>query len=147
VAPFTRAEGDPAPLPYLAFDGDRGIELMLDVSIKTPKMSEPMRISRGNFRDMYWTIAQLVAHHTSNGCNLQPGDLIASGTVSGAEKESRGSLLERAWRGTEPIELPGGERRTFLEDGDEVIMRGWCEKDGLRIGFGECRGTVLPART
>ena len=120
---------------------------MLDVSIKTPKMSEPMRISRGNFRDMYWTIAQLVAHHTSNGCNLQPGDLIASGTVSGAEKESRGSLLERAWRGTEPIELPGGERRTFLEDGDEVIMRGWCEKDGLRIGFGECRGTVLPART
>jgi fumarylacetoacetase len=144
--PFTRAEGDPAPLPYLSFDGDRGIDLKLDVSIKTPKMSEPMRISRGNFRDMYWTIAQLIAHHASNGCNLRAGDLIASGTVSGTEKESRGCLLERTWRGTEPLELPSGERRTFLEDGDEVIMRGWCEKDGLRIGFGECRGTVLPAR-
>jgi fumarylacetoacetase len=145
VAPYTRAEGDPAPLPYLSFDGDRGIDLTLEVSIKTPAMTEPMRISRGNFREMYWTIAQLVAHHGSNGCNLRAGDLLASGTVSGAEKESRGCLLERTWRGTEPLELPSGERRTFLEDGDEVIMRGWCEKDGLRIGFGECRGTVLPA--
>jgi fumarylacetoacetase len=146
VAPYARAEGDPAPLPYLSFDGDRGIDLTLEVSIKTPAMTEPMRISRGNFREMYWTIAQLVAHHGSNGCNLRAGDLLASGTVSGAEKESRGCLLERTWRGTEPLELPSGERRTFLEDGDEVIMRGWCEKDGLRIGFGECRGTVLPAR-
>ncbi|MCU1228559.1 MAG: fahA [Acidobacteria bacterium] len=146
VAPYARAEDDPAPLPYLSFDGDRGINLMLEVSIKTPAMTEPMRVSRGNFREMYWTIAQLVAHHGSNGCNLRAGDLLASGTVSGAEKESRGCLLERTWRGTEPLELPNGDRRTFLEDGDEVIMRGWCEKDGLRIGFGECRGTVLPAR-
>jgi fumarylacetoacetase len=146
VAPYTRAEGDPAPLQYLSFDGDRGIDLKVEVSIKTPTMTEPMRVSRGNLREMYWTIAQLVAHHGSNGCNLRAGDLLASGTVSGAEKESRGCLLERTWRGTEPLEFPNGERRTFLEDGDEVIMRGWCEKDGLRIGFGECRGTVLPAR-
>jgi fumarylacetoacetase len=91
---------------------------------------------------MYWTLAQLVAHHTSNGCNLSSGDLLASGTVSGETKESRGSLLELAWRGTEPLELASGETRTFLEDGDEVVMRAWCEKDGLRVGFGECRGTV-----
>ena len=104
-------------------------------------------ISRGNFRDMYWTIAQLVTHHASGGCNLRPGDLLASGTVSGTTKESRGCLLERAWRGTEPIVLPTGEERRFLEDGDEVIMRGYCEREGAtRIGFGECRGTVLEAR-
>jgi fumarylacetoacetase len=95
---------------------------------------------------MYWTVAQLVTHHTSNGCNLQPGDLIASGTVSGASKESRGCMLERTWRGAEPFALPTGEQRKFLEDGDEVIMRGWCERDGYRrIGFGECRGTVAVA--
>jgi fumarylacetoacetase len=144
VAPFARAEGDPAPLDYLRFDGDRGIDLNVEVLLKTPAMSEPFRVSRGNFRDMYWTVAQLVAHHASNGCNLRPGDLLASGTVSGETKESRGCLLERTWRGTEPLELPNGERRTFLEDGDEVILRGWCEKDGVRIGFGECRGVVLP---
>jgi fumarylacetoacetase len=92
---------------------------------------------------MYWTVAQLVTHHTSNGCNLQPGDLIASGTVSGASKESRGCMLERTWRGAEPFALPTGEQRKFLEDGDEVIMRGWCERVGFRrIGFGECRGVV-----
>jgi fumarylacetoacetase len=95
---------------------------------------------------MYWTVAQLVAHHSSNGCNLRPGDLLGSGTVSGATKESRGCLLERAWRGTEPISLPGGETRSFLQDGDEVILRGYCDRSGARrIGFGECRGRVLPA--
>jgi fumarylacetoacetase len=108
---------------------------------------EPLRLSRGNFRDMYWTVAQLVAHHSSNGCNLRAADLLASGTVSGTTKESRGCLLELTWRGTEPIVLPTGEERRFLEDGDEVIMRGWCEREGLpRIGFGECRGIVLSAR-
>ena len=96
---------------------------------------------------MYWTLAQLVTHHASNGCNLRPGDLIASGTVSGATRESRGCLLELAWRGTEPITLPTGEQRRFLEDGDEVIFRGFCERPGFaRIGFGECRGSVLGAR-
>ncbi len=146
VPPFPREAEDPAPLSYLQWDGDRGLDIALEVSLRTEKMSDPVRISRGNFRDLYWTIAQLVAHHASNGCNLQPGDLLASGTVSGTTKESRGSLLERAWRGREPVQLPGGEERSFLEDGDEVIMRAWCEREGLpRIGFGECRGTVLPA--
>jgi len=147
-----RAEGDPAPLPYLDYDGDRGFNITLEVSIQSQRMRDEgiaaMRLSRGNFRDMYWTVAQLVAHHTSNGCNLRAGDLLASGTVSGSAKDSRGSLLELAWRGTEPIRLPTGEERKFLEDGDEVIMRGWCEREGLpRIGFGECRGTVQPARS
>ena len=146
-----RAADDPQPLPYLSLDEDRAIDLTLEVSIQSQRMKdekiEPLTLSRGNFRDMYWTIAQLIAHHTSNGCNLRPGDLIASGTVSGPARDSRGSLLERAWRGTEPVDLPTGERRTFLCDGDEVIMRGWCEREGaVRIGFGECRGTVLAAR-
>ena len=150
TAAFMRAEGDPAPLPYLSDDANQrqgGFDITLDVLIATKKMREqniaPHRLSRGNFRDMYWTIAQFIAHHTSNGCNLQPGDLLASGTVSGREKESRGCLLEMTWGGKEPIELPGGEKRTFLEDGDEIIMRGYCEKEGTaRIGFGECRGVV-----
>ena len=142
---FKRAEGDPAPLPYLA--DDTGFDITVEVWLRTQKMSEPVRLSRGNFRDMYWTVAQLVAHHTSNGCNLQPGDLLASGTISGPEKDARGSLLELTWRGTEPVQLPSGESRKFLEDGDEVILRGYCEREGLpRIGFGECRGVVAPAR-
>jgi fumarylacetoacetase len=151
VPPFQRPEGDPPPLQYLEHDQDRGIDLNVEVLIATQKMreagSEAHLLSRGNFRDMYWTIAQLITHHTSNGCNLRPADLIASGTVSGATKDSRGCLLELTWRGTEPIELPNGETRRFLEDGDEVIMRGWCEREGAtRIGFGECRGVVLPSR-
>lgn len=147
VTPTQRAQGDPEPLPYLQFDEDRGIDMVLEVSIKTQTNPEPFVVSRGNFRDMYWTIAQLIAHHTSNGCNLRAADLIASGTVSGEAKESRGCLLERTWRGTEPLQLPNGETRKFLEDGDEVIMRAWCEREGMpRIGFGECRGVVMPAR-
>jgi len=141
---FRRAEGDPEPLPYL--EDDTGFDIHVEVWLRTAKMTEPVRLSRGNFRDMYWTVAQLVAHHTSNGCNLLPGDLLASGTISGTSKDSRGSLLELAWRGTEPIELPTGETRRFLEDGDEVILRAYCEREGLpRIGFGECRGVVLAA--
>jgi fumarylacetoacetase len=143
LPPAPRAEGDPAPLPYLSSPKDRAFDITLEVWLRSDKMREPMLVSRGNFRDMYWTMAQLVTHHTSNGCNLQAGDLIASGTVSGTTKESRGCLLERTWRGTEPLELPTGETRKFLEDGDEVIFRAHCERDGLRIGFGECRGTVL----
>jgi len=141
---FRRAEGDPEPLPYL--EDDTGFDIHVEVWLRTAKMTEPVRLSRGNFRDMYWTVAQLVAHHTSNGCNLLPGDLLASGTISGTSKDSRGSLLELAWRGTEPIELPTGETRRFLEDGDEVILRAYCEREGVpRIGFGECRGVVLAA--
>jgi fumarylacetoacetase len=152
VPAFPRPEGDPQPLPHLFSDADRqfgGLDLTLEVSLVTKKMHEqnllPHRISRGYFRDMYWTLSQLIAHHASNGCNLQPGDLLASGTVSGPAKESRGCLLEMTWGGKEPIQLPSGESRTFLEDGDEVILRGYCERPGTaRIGFGECRGTIAP---
>jgi fumarylacetoacetase len=106
-----------------------------------------VRLSRGSLRDMYWSFAQMLTHHASNGCNLRPGDLLASGTVSGPEPESRGCLLELTSRGAEPVELPNGERRRFLEDGDEVLLRGVCERPGCaRIGFGECAGVVLPAR-
>jgi fumarylacetoacetase len=150
VAVPPRAEGDPLPLPYLtdAEDARRGaFDIQLEVSISTRRMRDeglaPHRISHGNFTSMYWTVGQLITHHASNGCNLRPGDMLASGTVSGPAKESRGCLLERTWRGTEPLALPSGESRRFLEDGDEVIMRGWCERAGYRrIGFGECRGTV-----
>jgi fumarylacetoacetase len=103
----------------------------------------PQRISRSTLADLYWTPAQLLAHHTSNGCNLQPGDLLGSGTVSGDAKDARGCLLELTWRGADPIQLPSGESRRFLEDGDEVIMRGTCEREGFaHIGFGECRGII-----
>ena len=123
-------------LPYL--QDDVAFDITVEVWLRTAKMTEPVRLSRGNFRDMYWTVAQLVAHHTSNGCNLQTGDLLASGTISGPEKESRGCLLELG-----QLQLPNGETRRFLEDGDEVIMRAYCEREGLpRIGFGECRGTI-----
>ncbi|MGZ4787384.1 MAG: fumarylacetoacetase [Terriglobales bacterium] len=150
VPAFQRSEQDPQPRPYLLDPSDRergGIDLTLEVFLSTKAMREmniaPHRVSRGNFRDMYWTIAQLIAHHTSNGCNLQPGDLLASGTVSGPTKESRGCLLEMTWGGKEPIQLASGETRAFLEDGDEVIMRGYCERAGVaRIGFGECRGKI-----
>lgn len=151
VPRFARSEGDPAPLPYLDGEVDRqhgGIDLNLEVLISSRQMREknmsPHRVSRGNFSHMYWTLAQMITHHASNGCNLRPGDLLASGTVSGPEKESRGCLLEMTWGGKEPIELPTGERRTFLENGDELVLRGHCVREGAaRIGFGECRGTIV----
>ena len=146
LEPFrTKSQREDPVLPYL--EDDVGFDINVEVWLRTAKMNEPVRLSRGNFRDMYWTVAQFVAHHTSNGCNLQPGDLLASGTISGPTKDSRGSLLELAWRGSEPLELPGGESRKFLEDGDEVILRAYCEREGHpRIGFGECRGIVEKAR-
>jgi fumarylacetoacetase len=155
VAAAARTPGDPAPLPYLNDTGDHAqgaLDVTVEVLLRSARMrtegTPAMLVSRGSFRDMYWTLAQLLAHHSSNGCNMQPGDLIASGTISGTTKESRGCLLERTWRGTEPLELPGGERRTFLEDGDEVTMRGYAEREGARrIGFGECTGVVVPPRT
>ncbi len=150
---FPRADGDPAPLPYLSNAMNEswgGLDIRLEVSLSSAQMRArgyaPFRVSLGRFTDMYWTIAQLIAHHASNGCNLTPGDLLASGTVSGAASDSRGCLLERTWRGTEPLTLPTGELRRFLQDGDEVVMRGWCDRAGARrIGFGECRGVVAPA--
>jgi fumarylacetoacetase len=158
LAPFRvpaapRPPGDPEPLLYLsdsANEREGGIAITLEVLLSSGRMRTegraPMRVSLGSFTTMYWTMAQLVTHHTSNGCNLQPGDLVASGTVSGPSPESRGCLLERTWRGTEPLALPTGELRRFLEDGDEVTLRGWCEREGFRrIGFGECRGIVAPA--
>jgi fumarylacetoacetase len=109
-------------------------------------MQEPMRVSHGDFSSMYWTLAQMLAHHSSNGCPFRPGDLIGSGTVSGPEKQNRGCLLEITWRGAEPLALPNGEVRRFLEDGDEVVLKGFCESPGFRrIGLGECRGVILPA--
>jgi fumarylacetoacetase len=153
VPAFVRAEGDPRPLPYL-HDADNeqrgGFDITLDVWLRTAKMRADglpeQRLTRGNFRDMYWTLAQMIAHHASNGCNLRPGDLLGSGTVSGPTKDSRGCLLELAWRGSEPVTLESGEVRRFLQDGDEVIFRGHCEREGFaRIGFGECRGTITAA--
>jgi fumarylacetoacetase len=149
-----RAPEDPPLQPYLdsAAERDHGaLDLTLEVWLATPAMREkdvpPVRLSRGGFASMYWTMAQMLTHHASNGCNLRPGDLLASGTVSGPERGARGCLLELTWRGSEPIELPGGESRKFLEDGDEVIIRGWAGGgDRPRIGFGECRGTIVPAR-
>jgi len=150
---FARPAGDPAPLPYLSSprqSSHGGVDLTLQVLLATKKMREqkvaPVEVCRSNLRNLYWTPAQLLAHHTSNGCHLRPGDLLGSGTVSGESKESRGCLLERTWRGSEPLALPGGETRRFLEDGDEVILRGFCERQGLvRIGLGECRGVVEAA--
>jgi fumarylacetoacetase len=150
---FARPEGDPEPLPHLYSEENQsrgGLDINLEVYIQTKQMREqqiePFLLSKSNTKDLYWTIGQMLAHHASNGCNLQPGDLIATGTVSGRESSERGCLLELTWRGKEPIELPGGETRRFLEDYDEIIMRGYCEREGFRrIGFGECRGIVLPA--
>lgn len=147
---FGRDEADPKPMAHLDSPRNRklgGIDITLDVCISSGAMREagapPTRISRGNFKDMYWTMAQMLTHHTSNGCNLIPGDLLASGTVSGEGEGARGSLLEVTWRGQKPIQLPTGEERRFLEDGDEVTMTGVCERRGFRrIGFGACRGTV-----
>jgi fumarylacetoacetase len=107
--------------------------------------TEDVTICRTNFKYLYWTLAQQIAHHTCNGCNLRPGDLLASGTISGPTEDSFGSLLELTWRGERPLQLPGGVERRFLQDGDTVTLTGCCEKPGLRIGFGECRGKVLPA--
>jgi fumarylacetoacetase len=150
VPPPPRPEGDPEPLPYLWSEKDQqrgAFDIQLEVSLLTAKMrtagAQPVRVSLGNLRDLYWTPAQMLAHHTSNGCNLRPGDLLATGTVSGPTPDSVGSLLERTRRGAEPLLLPNGEQRKFLEDGDEVILRGWCEREGYaRIGFGECRGRI-----
>ncbi|WP_088279668.1 fumarylacetoacetase [Ideonella sp. A 288] len=153
-APFTRPDGDPAPLPYLDGEANRragAIDLTLEVWLHTAAQRErgegPVRLSSGrSVEAAYWTAAQLVAHHTVNGCNLQPGDLLGSGTLSGPLPEQAGSLLELTQGGKQPITLPGGDTRTFLRDGDTVILRAFAQRDGARrIGLGECAATVLPA--
>ena len=149
-AAFARDARDPRPLPYLLSQKDQargGLDIALEMHLRTARMKSPARLSRGNARDAYWTVAQMVAHHTSNGCNLRPGDLLGSGTLSGATPQALGSLMELTQAGRVPLELPGGEKRTFLEDGDEAIMRGRCEAAGAAsIGFGEAAGRILPAR-
>ncbi|TMH30802.1 MAG: fumarylacetoacetase [Betaproteobacteria bacterium] len=152
--PFARPAGDPKPLPYLDSASNReqgAIDITLEVWLQTAAMrarAEPaVRLMQSNFRDAYWTLAQLVAHHTSNGCNLQSGDLFGSGTQSGPDVGQGGSLLELTHGGKQPIMLPDGETRTFLEDGDTVTLRGFCERAGQRrIGFGDCAATVIAAR-
>jgi fumarylacetoacetase len=158
LAPFraalSRPEGDPQPLPYLDSAANRArgaLDIQVDVLLQTAAMREaglaPLRLSSSNAaRAAYWTPAQLVAHHTVNGCNLQPGDLLGSGTLSGATRDEAGSLLELSAGGKQPITLPNGEQRTFLQDGDTLILAGSCVRPGARrIGFGQCSGTVLPA--
>jgi len=152
---FERPAEDPQPLPYLDSEANRqrgAFDIQLQVGLETPKMREAGQgdatICRTSYRHAYWTVAQMVTHHTVNGCNLQPGDLFGSGTLSGPTLDQAGALIELTAGGKNPLPLPNGETRTFLEDGDAVVLRGWCEKPGAaRIGFGECRGTVLPARS
>jgi fumarylacetoacetase len=148
---FTRAEGDPKPLPYLSLSNEdgatHGIDISLEVALSTREMREhgleSHIICRGSSRDLYWTISQLVAHHASSGCNLRPGDLLGSGTISGRTNDSCGSLLEMTKQGRSVIELPTGQQRTYLEPGDEVVIRGWCHnRSHVQIGFGECLGRI-----
>ena len=174
LAPFRcpaqeRDASDPQPLPYMDSDANRkagGFDIKVEVHLASAKMREqgmePVHLSTANFKDMYWTLAQMLTHHTVNGCNLQPGDLLGSGTISGTTRDARGSMLELTWDGDPfaeppvlvpgtqrtPIVLPTGEERKFIADGDEVIMKAYCEREGFRrIGFGECRGIIEPARS
>lgn len=153
-AAFTRPEGDPQPLPYLdsAHNRDAGaLDIQLSFALQTSQMraagEQAALVSQTNYKHAYWTAAQMVTHHTVNGCNLQPGDLLGTGTLSGPTLDQAAALIELTTGGKNPINLPNGEKRTWLEDGDSVVLRGWCEKPGAaRVGFGECEGTLLPAR-
>jgi fumarylacetoacetase len=149
LEPF-RTDGpiqDPAPFPYLKTAGPQAYDIHLEVTLQSPKMDKPQLICISNAKHLYWNINQQLAHHTINGCNLQSGDLLASGTISGRAPDSYGSMLELAWKGTKPIWLSSGETRTFLQDGDRVTMTGWCQGGGYRVGFGEVTGRILPARS
>jgi fumarylacetoacetase len=147
-----RAAGDAQPLPYLSprNSDKQGIDIQLEVYLTTQKMRDasldPVRLCGVSSKELYWSFAQMVAHHTSNGCNLRTGDLLASGTISGPTAGSQGSLLEITRRGAEPLKLPSGEQRSFLEDNDEVTFRAFCEHDHLpRLSLGECKGMIIPA--
>jgi fumarylacetoacetase len=146
LEPFRTAQPKPEfePLPYLRGTGKQAFDIALETAITTPEGNETV-ISRSNFKHLYWSMAQQLAHHTVNGCNIRCGDLLASGTISAPDAGGYGSMLELSWRGTKPLKMNDGSERKFINDGDTVIMRGHCEKDGLRIGFGEVRGEILPA--
>src|SRR3954453_2679537 len=147
---FRRADGDPRPLDYLRDEKNEragGLDIILEMHLRAAAMDYRVRLSRGNARDAYWTAAQLVAHHTSNGCNLRPGDVLGSGTLSGPTPDSAGSMMELTLAGKQPLVLPSGETRAFLRDGDEVTQRGRCVRPGAAsIGFGEAAGVIMPAR-
>src|SRR5438034_10587841 len=136
---------DPEPLPYLRAKDDFTFDIQLEAQLETSSMDAPHVITRTNFQNLYWSISQQLAHHTVNGCNMEPGDLLASGTISGTTEESRGCMLELTWRGANPLKLPTGETRRWLEDGDRLTITGWCQGDGYRVGFGEVSGRVLRA--
>src|SRR5213593_3822163 len=148
LEPFRKplARQDPEPLPYLRAKNDFTFDIQLEAKLQTAKMKSPHSITQTNFQNLYWSVSQQLAHHTVGGCNLQPGDLLASGTISGETEESRGCMLELTWRGANPLKLPNGETRKWLEDGDTLIITGWCEGDGYRVGFGEVSGRVLSAQ-
>src|SRR5262245_20952227 len=147
LEPFRRLlpPQDPEPLPYLRAKNDFTFDIQFEAQLRTSSMNAPHVITRTNFQNLYWSISQQLAHHTVNGCNLEPGDLLASGTISGATEESRGCMLELTWRGANPLKLPNGETRKWLEDGDRLTITGWCEGNGYRVGFGEVTGRILPA--
>ncbi|MDR9487728.1 fumarylacetoacetase [Salibacter sp.] len=147
LEPFRCAgpQQDPEPLPYLKTKGDHSFDINLEVGIKTDNTDET-KLTHSNFKYMYWSMAQQLTHHTVNGCNIRVGDMMASGTISGKDSDEFGSMLELTWAGKNPIKLPDGSERKFIEDGDTVIMRGYSKKDGIRIGFGEVRSKVLPAK-
>lgn len=134
---------EPAPLSYLQLDSANGFDISLEVSLRSARMDTPQVISRSNMKHLYWSINQMLAHHTVNGCNMRVGDLCGTGTISGPTEDSYGSLLELTWRGEKPIQLAGGETRAFLQDGDTLTMRAYCQGDGYRIGFGEVTGKIL----
>lgn len=136
---------EPSPLPYLKTVGPQAYDIHLEVTIHNTRMAKPFTICQSNAKHLYWNFAQQLAHHAVGGCNLRPGDLLATGTISGPAPGSYGSMLELAWRGTKPIQLPNGEQRSFLQDGDCITMTGWCQGDGYRIGLGQVTGTVQPA--
>lgn len=136
---------EPTPLPYLRETDHAAYDIHLEVFVQGASMDRPHRVCLTNHKHLYWSMAQQLAHHTVNGCNLRPGDLLASGTISGPTPDSYGSLLELAWKGDKPIAFPNGETRAFLKDGDRVTMTGWCQGQGYRVGFGEVTGKLLPA--
>ena len=146
LEPF-RVEGykqDPKVLPYLEYNGNKNVDINLEVLIQ-PEKSEATLVCESNYKYMYWTMEQQLAHHTINGCNLNVGDLMGSGTISGPEKHQFGSMMELSWKGTIALKMKDGSERKFINDNDTVILRGWCKKGNVRVGFGECAAKVLPA--
>jgi len=148
LEPFRKAlpKQDPEPLDYLRAKSDFTFDIQLEARLQTANLKSPHTITRTNFQNLYWSVAQQLAHHAVGGCNLQPGDLLASGTISGPTEESRGCMLELTWRGANPLKLPSGEERKWLDDGDVLSIAGWCQAGGYRVGFGEVTGKILPAQ-